>query len=81
MSEQDENVNMAPLHDAREALLTATQKFNSWIEASLTTGNHDPFELLALADAMQKAWDSYDDMASTYANRVRETQTLGRKMH
>lgn len=76
----EEVLNMDPLHDAREALLTATQRFNSGIEAALTGGSHNPLDMLALAGAMQKAWDDYDDVASTYMNRVRETQTLGRKL-
>ena len=79
MSKQ--NVNMTPLHDAREALLTATQQFNSRIEEALTKGSHNPLDLLTLVDEMQKAWDKYDDVASTYMNRVRETQTLGKKIH
>ena len=79
MSEQ--NVNMAPLHEAREVLLAATQKFNSEIEGALTRESHNPFGLMALVGAMQKAWENYDGMASTYMNRVRETQTLGRKIH
>ena len=79
MSEQ--NVNMAPLHEAREALLAATQKFNSEIEKTLTRGRHNQLDLLTLVAAMQEAWQNYDDVASTYMDRARVTQTLGRKIH